>query len=848
MHPFELLNDFRVLYLFNQNYMIKISTRLLFTIVIYLLIRANLNGQGAPEQASGPYVGEAKGKIEGRVLDGLNEKPLEFATISVLEAADSSIVTGEVTDLEGNFSIDIPHGSYVVKIEFIGYRAIFRAAEVNRQTPTVSLGVVGLSTNAEMLAEVEVRAEKSQLQMGLDKKVFNVGKDLANTSGTASEILDNIPSVTVDVEGNVSLRGSEGVRILVDGKPSGLVGVRGTDGLRSLPSNLIDRVEIITNPSARYEAEGMTGIINIVLKKDRRKGMNGSFDLTTGWPHRHGAAVNMNFRRKKINFFTNYGFRWDRAPGFFDRYQEFYNEDNTTFVDQDATRQRGGWSHNVRAGADYFFSEKSILTGSLLYRISHDDNLSTITYRDYVDFFPENLTGITIREQDEVEEEPNLEYALNYRRDFKKKDQQFTASLQYRESTESEVADYLETEYNSEFIATGATLDQRSDNSEGEKSLLLRADYVHPFGKEGKFEIGYLGSFRGIDNKYLVEEFADNVWQRLDQLSNNFNYDENINAAYATLGNKINKFSFQAGLRFEHSEVLTELLETNERNDRTYTNLFPSVFLGYEFSEGSSIQVSYSKRISRPRFWDLNPFFTFADARNIFSGNPNVDPEFTDSYEVGYLRFWDKASITSSIYYRHTTGVIQRIQTLIEQNGDLITLRQPENLATEDSYGLEFIVSYDPTDWWRMNGDFNFFRAITDGTNFGENFTATATTMSGRFNSRVTFWKAVDFQVSFSYRAPRRTTQGKRRSSYSLDFGISKDIMNKKATLTLSGRDMLNTRIRRSVTFGDNFYSTDQFQWRARQLTMTFNYRLNQQKKRGGGRRGGGDYGGGQEF
>ena len=297
----------------------------------------------------------------------------------------------------------------------------------------------------------------------------------------------------------------------MDGKPSGLVGVRGSDGLRSLPSNLIDRVEIITNPSARYEAEGMTGIINIILKKDRRKGMNGSFDLTTGWPHRHGAAINMNFRRKKINFFTNYGFRWDQAPGFFDRYQEFYNEDNTTFVDQDATRQRGGWSHNVRAGADYFFSEKSILTGSFLYRISHDDNISTITYRDYVDFFPENLTGITIREQDEVEEEPNLEYALNYRRDFKKKDQQFKATLQYRESTESEAADYLETEYSAEFSPTGTTLDQRSDNNEGEKSLLLQADYVHPFGKEGKFEIGYRGSFRGIDNKYLVEEFADDV-------------------------------------------------------------------------------------------------------------------------------------------------------------------------------------------------------------------------------------------------------------------------------------------------------------------------------------------------
>ena len=249
------------------------------------------------------------------------------------------------------------------------------------------------------------------------------------------------------MEGNVSLRGSQGVRILVDGKPSGLVGVRGSDGLRSLPANLIERVEVITNPSARYEAEGMTGIINIVLKKDRKKGVNGSVDLTTGWPHRHGAAVNLNFRRKKINFFTNYGFRWDKAPGFFDRYQEFYSDEGTSFVDQDATRQRGGWSNNVRAGMDYFLDDNNILTGSFLYRISHDDNNATITYRDFENVFPDNLTRVTVREQDEEEDEPNLEYALNYRRNFNKKDQQLTASFQYRESTEREVADYKETEF-----------------------------------------------------------------------------------------------------------------------------------------------------------------------------------------------------------------------------------------------------------------------------------------------------------------------------------------------------------------------------------------------------------------
>lgn len=808
-------------------------TRLCFLFVL-VLMSFQLNAQNRPS-----------GKIMGDIVDEISAAPLEFATISILAQQDSSVITGGITDIDGHFEIEVPNGDYFVKVDFIGYKPLFKPATLSKEKRTVNLGAISMNSNAEVLAEVEVRAEKSQLMMSLDKKVFNVGKDLANTSGTASEILDNIPSVTVDVEGNVSLRGSQGVRILVDGKPSGLVGVRGSDGLRSLPANLIERVEVITNPSARYEAEGMTGIINIVLKKDRRKGVNGSFDLTTGWPHRHGAAVNLNFRRKKFNFFTNYGFRWNRAPGFSNRYQEFYSDDEpTTFVDQDGDRMRGGWSNNLRGGMEYFFSENSILTGSILYRLSQDDNTSTITYRDYLGSFPDNLTRVTVRTQDEVEEEPNLEYALNYRKNFKKKDHKLDASLQYRNSTERESAVYKETEFDPELLPTGTILDQRSDNEEGERSVLLQVDYVYPFGEEGRFEVGYRGSIRNIENKYLVEEFDDTEWQRIDNLSNDFNYDENIQAVYTSFGNKIGKFSYQGGLRYEYTDVVTELLDTQEKNDRSFSNLFPSVFLGYEFNQENSIQISYSQRIRRPRFWDLNPFFTFSDARNIFSGNPNVNPEFTDSYEASYIKYFGKGSLSSSVYYRHTTGVIQRIQTLVEQDGDLITLRRPENLATEDSYGLEFIVSYDPTDWWRMNGNFNFFRSITDGTNFGESFEATATTMTGRFNSRVTIWKNLDIQLSYSYRAPRNTTQGRRRSSGSFDFGISKEILDKKATITLSGRDMFNTRVRRSEVFGDNFFSTSESQWRARQLTLTFNYQLNQQKKRGGGRRGGGGGGG----
>lgn len=822
-------------------------TRLLF-LIFTLLCTISLLGQG-PNSIVSPLDGPPKGKVKGKVIDEISESPLEFATISILTPQDSSIISGEITNLEGSFELDLDYGQYLIKVEFIGYRPNYKQIQVDESTSMLNLGAIVLQSDAQVLAEVEVRAEKSTLQMGLDKKVFNVGKDLANTSGTASEILDNIPSVTVDVEGNVSLRGSEGVRILVDGKPSGLVGVRGSDGLRSLAANMIERVEVITNPSARYEAEGMTGIINIVLKKDRKKGVNGSFDLTTGSPHNHGAAVNLNFRRKKFNVFTNYALRWRRSPGINDRFQRIEEDDVTRYVDQDGDRLRGGWTNSFRLGADYFLNDKNTLTTSFLYRYGLDNNNSTIVYRDYRNDFPDNLTRITVRTQDEEETEPNLEYALNYKRKFERKGHELTASVQYRESTEGESALYQENYFNPDFSPAGSdVLDQRSDNDEGETSLLVQIDYVQPFSKDGKFEFGYRGSLRGIENKYLVEEFADNAWMRLDSLSNDFNYDEDIHAAYAILGNKINRFSYQFGLRLEHSDVRTELLDTQEENDRSYTNLFPSAFLGYELGEGNSMQVSYSKRIRRPRFWDLNPFFTFSDARNIFRGNPNVDPEFTDSYEISYIKYWDKTSISSSVYYRHTQGVIQRIQRIEGQGEDLVTIRQPENLATENSYGLEFIISMEPTEWWRLNSNFNFFRSITDGTNLDQNFEATATSMSGRLNNRFTIWDKVDFQTNISYEAPRRNTQGKVKSRLGLDLAANRDILKGKGTLTLSVRDLLNTRAYRYILEGENFYSSNRWQRRPQQVILTFNYRLNQQKRKGRGGRGGGNYSGGGNY
>ncbi|MEZ4957739.1 MAG: TonB-dependent receptor [Saprospiraceae bacterium] len=812
----------------------------LFLLPTLLIAQQRGNGQGNTN--AGPPV-----TITGKILDASTKALLEFATITLFRQQDSTMVTGAISETNGGFSLEARPGRYFIQVDFIGFQSsTLNDVIVPADKRFLELGEISLSTEASVLDAIEVRAEKSTMQLSLDKKVFNVGKDLANSGGTAADVLDNVPSVTVDVEGNVELRGAGGVRILVDGKPSGLIGISNSDGLRNLPANMIDRIEVVTNPSARYEAEGMSGIINIVLKKDRKKGLNGSFDLTGGLPKELGAALNMNYRRDKFNFFSSYSIRNRRGPGFGNLYQEFYKDGTTFITENNSRRTRGGISNNIRFGADYYFNESNILTTAFNYRYSNDDNFNRIQYRDYVNDLS-NLVEFTERTDDEVEKEPNLEYSLTYKKLFERKNHELTFDFRYQDEEESESSVFVEKHFLSDEITPSGIpdLQQRSKNVEGNSNLIFQMDYVFPFSNDGKLEAGLRSGIRNIKNDFKVEQVEDAQWVALDNFTNNLLYDENIHAAYTTYGNKFGKYSFQAGLRAEYSEVRTELVQTNEINPRDYFNFFPSVFLGYEINEKNTFQVSYSRRIRRPGFWELNPFLTFSDARNIWGGNPDLNPEYTNSYEAGYLKYFEKGSLTSSVFYRHTNDVIERIQMV---TSDTSSETRPRNLSTREDYGLEFTFSFDPTKKWRLNGNVNFFRSQTNGEFEGQDFSADTYTWFGRLSSRVTVFKKVDLQVNFNYRAPRKNTQGKSLAMWNVDPAASMDILKGKGTLTLSVRDLFNTRLRRYTTVGDSFYVEGEWRWRARQTTLTFNYRLNQNKQRGGNREGRGGDGDGGEF
>jgi outer membrane receptor protein involved in Fe transport len=369
---------------------------------------------------------------------------------------------------------------------------------------------------------------------------------------------------------------------------------------------------------------------------------------------------------------------------------------------------------------------------------------------------------------------------------------------------------------------------QKSVNDEFEKQLLFQLDYVKPIAKEGKIEGGLRSSFRDMTNDYIVtQQNSGGGFDPLPGLDNIFLYKENIHAVYGIASNKTNRFSYQAGLRAEWTDVKTVLKETNQENPRSYVNLFPSAHVTLELPSEHALQLSYSRRVRRPFYNDLSPFMTFSDSRNFSSGNPDLNPEFSDVLEVGHIKYFEKGALTSAVYYRDTKGKIDRIRT-VDSLGNSITL--PQNLRSEKSFGVEFTSNYSPYKWWKLDFNANFFYADIDGSNIVKSYGTSTYSWFVRQTSRFTFPNAFDVQLRGNYEAPQKTAQGKRKSLYYLDFSVTKDVFKGNGTLNLSLLDIFNTRKSRNITEGANFYSESSFQGRRRQLNLTLNYRIKQAK------------------
>lgn len=784
--------------------------------------------------------------IKGFILDEVTNQPIEFATISIFSSSDSTLISGGITELGGAFVIESPRVSSYMVVDFLSYNP--KSVDLSFTSKSLDLGNVYLTPGAISIDGIEIVAEKSTSQFLLDKKVFNVGSDIATRGGSAQDVLDNVPSVSVDIEGNVSLRGSGNVRILINGKPSGLLGISGTGGLRNLQANQIEKVEVITNPSARYDAEGTAGIINIILKKDTSSGFSGSFQVTTGIPEEIGAGANINYRKGDVNFFINYGISNARRPGGGESYTEFYNGDTTNTTDILRDIERKGLNQSIRTGLDVYLPNKQSITAALSLAKEDNDNLTTLSYRDMpfvgrqaVRSEVTALNDYIERLDNEIELENKLEYSLDYNKEFDSKEHTLSGTVQYQNNEEKENSIFSNSQYidnqRSEVLEN-----QRANNAEQEQRYLFQLDYNRPLSNNKKLELGTRSTLRDIKNNYLVESLLNDTWTNEVNLSNDFNYNEDVHAAYAIYSDKIDKWSYQVGLRSEYSNISTLLVTSSEGYDSTYINFFPSAFLSYAVTEKDQVQVSYSRRINRPRFRELNPFFTFSDNRNFFSGNPFLRPEYTDSYEIGYLKYFENSNLNTSIYYRKTSDNINRIKRI---NPDNTTETKPENLGLKDEIGFEILYGLNPFKWLKLDVETNIYQAKFYGDALPEELRVNAFSYTGRLNAKVNTKSGYDFQLRTNYRGPMDTPQGRRRPITSIDLGLSKDFLSNNLTATFSVRDLLNQRKWNYERFDDNFYEDGEYQWRRRSVTLTLSYRINAKKERGqrgGNYDGGGDY------
>ena len=775
--------------------------------------------------------------ISGKVIDALSKQPLEYATI-VIKNTETQKISGGITDAKGIFSVKTPAGFYEISVEFISFKS--KKYPKQNITKDLDLGTITLSEDSKSLDEVVIIAEKTTVDIRLDKKVFNIGKDLSIRGGNASDVLGNVPSVQVDVEGTVSLRGNENVTILIDGRPSALVGLNGAEALRQIPAEAIEKIEVITSPSARYDAEGTAGILNIILRKNKLTGFNGSLQLDLGYPERLGTAFNANWRTKKWNLFTNTGFRYNETPGNALSESNFLssNAQNALVVEQ-RNFGRLGRSIFTSFGAEYYLSQNSSIIGNIVFNGGNDDDVNTNDI-DRIDANG-NINEATFRTEAEGEDENRLQYTLDYVNTFDGKGKKLSINLQYSTEMEDILNNITEIDTQTNILND---LEQVIEE-QNEDRALLQIDYVHPVGENIQYEAGYRGNYRDIFNSFYLAErqvFPDGPLVPDTGLNNSFNYEEFVNAAYFQYGQKFNKISFLGGLRYEYTttEIVQQTSTTSSK--RNYGNLFPTVNLGYEFRDGENMTLGYNRRIRRPRGRNLNPFPSRSSEANIYTGNVNLNPVITDAFDIGYLKRWDKFTLSTSLYYNISNDNWERIQEDtgdVTDNGDPITRRFPVNLSTQERLGLEFTLNYRPFKIWNINSDFNLFRVTTDGdytnptTNVTQSFDFENTAFFIRLNQKITLPGKTDLQINTNYRGPSQNAQTKSQGVFSMNLAASKDLFNEKASISLNFSDVFNSRISRRTTNIPGFLNQySEFQWREPQFRVSFVYRFNQKKER----------------
>jgi iron complex outermembrane recepter protein len=761
-------------------------------------------------------------KIKGTLLDADRREPLEFANISLLSTADSALLRGALSELDGAYALMADPGDYLLRFSFVGYQTLYLPI-LAKEGRTLRLDPVLLPADAQVLEQVTVTSIRSMFQTDIDKRVYNVENSVIAQGGTAIDLLETLPSVQVDEEGNISMRGSGNILILINGRPSSLAAEEAESILAQFPANSIKSVEIISNPSARYDAAGIGGIINIILKEDQRQGMNGQVELSAGTRNKYTGGINLNYGLPKFNFFANYNYQY-RELFELSESQRFSRFGQVSpQLDQDFNTDNIRQMHLLRTGMDFTPNDKLRFSLYFQRNANSRDRLRTYNQRHL------NASGmrdsLIVRTLDEEQRAVNLEGSFTFDWDISEGGQQLSFSATYSQNTQERLELFDQLHYYGDAAVPGRREDQIYGRPRENSLAVFQLDYSLPLSEYGKLEAGLKSTLTDFDNRQFFEVFdaSSAMWMDIDTITNRFQFHEGVHAAYLMYRNNFGKFGLQAGLRPELT--LTESFEFNTGNTvvNNYFNLFPSLYLSYELGPEESLMLNYSRRVSRPRVGALAPFYNAQDFLNMRLGSPYLQPEFTDSYELGYSKGFNFLLFTGTLYHRRTTDLLTRVFVLQDNNAAVQTW---VNANQRNASGLELINQFFLAKWADLTLTGNFFHSeiIADNVQEGFNNENFSWTISLLGSFRAGKWG--NFQLQGNYRGPIVLPQGEIEPLYGINIGYRKDIWNRKANIAFNLTDVFNTRVFRIRTEDPRFSQTRVFNWESQIGTLAFTYRF----------------------
>ncbi len=804
--------------------------KLLNLLIVILITTSTIFSQVPPSAAAaGNNAPPKNGKITGKIIDADTKTPMEYANVSVYRKADSKLVTGSIANAAGNFEIsDLPLGAYYVEAAFIGFeKTTINDIKIVPNSLTVDMGTIALGVSRQEIGAVDVIAERNRIEYKIDKKVINVANDINSAGGTAVTALENTPSVEVDMDGNVSLRGSSSFTVLIDGRPSVL---SGSDALRQIPSSAIQNIEIITNPSVKYDPDGNAGIINVVMKKNVLSGLNGIFNVNAGTGEKYGTDLMLNYKTKKYNIFlggnlndeTNYGTMYST--------RESYSNDTTSFLITDGRRDMTRGGKQLKGGLDYYLTDKTTVTlssqvgtydfdsygGGKIHNYKSPGTFDVYSIQKNTSTRSGNYVSADASFQSKFDESGmhKLEGTFSYRNrigDASETNDEFLSNSSYNEST-----DYL----------TRVNTNENSTSND----YRMKLDYTLPLKEGAKFEAGLQSRIESENESFYFENY-DTITKAFinnPKFTSDMNFREAIHSVYSTYSGKTIGISYLVGLRGEYNK---RTIEHHSDVNKTYSldifDLFPSVHFSYEMASENQIMASYSKRVNRPNGRDLDPFPNYMNQYTIRIGNPNLKPEYTDSYEFSYMRKFGTSFISLETFYRTTNDLMTRIQ---EMRDDGIIYMTMDNLNRDYSIGGELMGNLNFTKWLLINTSFSLYNYKIKGQILGQSIDKESTNYSGRVNATVKFSPDSRMQLTGFYRGPSVSAQGDMKGMMFTNLSYRQDFMKKKLSATLSVRDLLGTGKFEGTSYGDGFKSSFRFQREPRVFMLTLSYKINNYK------------------